>query len=240
MHTPVKQYALEISPHMERYIFEATPLIGQILTLFQDIHPEMNLTSPIWKVICLAAYLRNADQEQLVVFMERNGHHGFLFQTLVKCYINWRLSISGFQFIPDRSEPPVSVTIPYLHRIFPREGLPPVDYKNYRNIHGNNYLLQNNFLWMTGAWAESWKTFTCFYARIHQISFITIILTFMGCWPINRVWYFGDHRKSRPMVHCNPFEETLKHIRALAWWRGVLWRHCKQFILPKKRMVVRI
>lgn len=115
-----------------------TAIIGQLLNQFQDVNPELSITLIMWKVICLSAYLRNADQQELILFMQQDGKNAKFFKTLATCFIHHNLTPNGFHLIPDHSALPVGVTIPHLARTFPNEKMLQ-DSENKWNINGKNY-----------------------------------------------------------------------------------------------------
>lgn len=129
----------DLLPEDERKIFQTTPLIGRLLTLFQDIDPELSISSTIWKVISLAAYLRHSDQQELILCMRGDGNNKKFLETLAKLYINQNLSPNGFECLPDPPEPPASVTIPDLNRIFTIKRTLPQDFENEGNLDGKDY-----------------------------------------------------------------------------------------------------
>lgn len=120
-YAPSKKGTGDLPPQIKSEIFGETPIIGQLLTLFQDLNPKLSITLVIWKVICLSAYLRNADQQALILFMQKHEKNGKFFKTLATCFIHHNLEPNGFHIIPNHAARPVSVTILHLSRTFPNE-----------------------------------------------------------------------------------------------------------------------
>lgn len=86
-HQPPSEIPVPIlSTNLQLMIFEKTPLIGLLPALFSKIDPELDITSTIWKAMCLFADLRNLDRETLLGCMkEGSGQEKFL-KTLARYY----------------------------------------------------------------------------------------------------------------------------------------------------------
>lgn len=125
----------------ENKTFEKNSLMHKLLNSFQDIDPTLSITLTFWKVIFLAASVHKRDQKILMSFMQKVPKNETFLRNLSAFYIHQNLHPNGYHIVPNPTEPPVSVTIPRLDKIFPNEHLSPEEFTEDWNLDGKIYPL---------------------------------------------------------------------------------------------------